>query len=142
MRASTSSRTGRRLSPRDEVEHDGQQDADHERRDDGDEDRYRPPFDDKIARQPTKPVQSRDSWGQYQQRARRGEDETSNEQKPAGAGEVTHGAASLLLDAIVDPRRDAEDDHEQGSEEHDDDDQGDDRETALDQSLKPLGHPA
>jgi hypothetical protein len=61
-----------------------------------------------------------------------GQDETGNEEKSADAGEVTHGTPSLLLDAIVDPRRDAKDDHEQGGEEHDDDDQGDNREAALD----------
>ena len=52
--------------------------------------------------------------GQYQQGAHRGKDQTGNEKQPAGAGEVTHGAPSLFLDAIVDPRRDAKDDHEQG----------------------------
>ena len=101
-----------------------------------------PPFDHKIARQLAQPVQSREPRGQHQQCACGGEDETGNEQKPAGAGEVTHGALSLILDAIVDPRRDAKDDHEQGGEEHDDDDQGDDGQAALDQTLEPLGHPA
>jgi hypothetical protein len=42
------------------------------------------------------------------------------------------GAPSLLLDAIVDPGRDAKDDHEQGGEEQDDHDQGNDRESTLD----------
>jgi hypothetical protein len=115
MRASTSSHTRRRLSPQDQVEHDRQQHADQERRDDGDEDCYRPPFDDKIARKLAQPVQSREPRGQYQQGAHRGKDETANEKQPAGAGEVTHGTPSLFLDAIVDPRRDAKDDHEQGS---------------------------
>ena len=142
MRASTSSGASRRLSPHEEIEHNGQQHADHERRDDGDEDRYRPPLDDKIARQLAEPVQSRDPWSQYEQCAHRGEEEPANQQKPADAGKVTHGALRLFLDTIVDPGGDAKDDHEQGGEEHDDDDQGDDRETALDQTLKPLGHPA
>jgi hypothetical protein len=142
MRASTSSGASRRLSPHEEIEHNGQQHADHEGRDDGDEDRYRPPLDDKIARQLAEPVQSRDPWSQYEQCAHRGEEETANQQKPADAGKVTHGALRLFLDTIVDPSGDAKDDHEQGGEEHNDDDQGDDRETALDQTLKPLGHPA
>jgi hypothetical protein len=87
------------------------------------------------------PVQSREPRGQHQQCACSGQDETGNEEKSADAGEVAHGTPSLILDAIVNPRRDAKDDHEQGGEEHDDDDQGDNRETALDQTLKPLGHP-
>jgi hypothetical protein len=99
-------------------------------------------LDQNISGQPAQPVEAWDPWGQDQQRTNGGENQTGNEQKPARAGEISHGAPSLLLDAIVDPRSDAKDDHEQGGEEHDDDNQGDDRETALDQTLKPLGHPA
>src|SRR5829696_1741882 len=142
MRASTSSGASRRLSPHEEIKHNGQQHADHEGGDDGDEDRYRSPLDDKIARQLAEPVQSRDPWSQYEQCAHRGEEEPANQQKPADAGKVTHGALRLFLDTIVDPGGDAKDDHEQGGEEHNDDDQGDDRETALDKTLKPLRHPA
>jgi hypothetical protein len=129
-----------KLAPQDEVEDNREQDADNDRGDDREKDGHGAALDDDVAGQSAQTIETRDAGRDQDDATDRGDQETSNEEEAPGAGEVSHGAVDLLLDALVDSGGDAEDDHEEGGQDHDDRNQNDDGYPALDDADQPLWH--
>jgi hypothetical protein len=79
------------LSPHEEIQDDGEENAYHDRRHDGDEDGGIPTLDEDVSWQPAEAIEPRDLWRDDQQETDRRQRQTRRDEKAADCGQVSHG---------------------------------------------------